>query len=702
MLDELRNAPRIRSHDRQARGERFEHYVRHPLITRWKDEARRLVHLLENGAPWNSAVKHNTVVEAEPSRKPLKFALLRAGSENVEPEAGQRRQNANHMVGVLPTYEAAGKEDARETRRLGGRRGRGGIRHDPDPCFRDPPGANETPEIPRRNDDERRPSSDDRSHEADSTRLGPDVRALVRVNVQQAPAIVLGSLPCPVTDDLLDDRYTGQQCRLHVQAGGEHDVRLGVVDRAYDFTRSPQPGHRPWYANDGDRVDIHGAGVIRESDDRDRSTFLGEFLSKIWNRCSRTADVGRKDAGQDSDSNGSLHAACSFPGNAGIILASRLATPGLGVNLLLFNLCTDLADPTFGFTTSWINGLARRCNRVVVVTLRTGIVDVDANVSVYSLGSPSRMSRPRKVAEFYRVVLRALRTYRIDACFAHMTPHLAALFWPVARLYKIPVLLWYAHGAVPVSLRIAHQLVDRCITSTPTGFRLKSNKLFVLGQGIDTQIFVPPTLPGGEYNRTALTVGRLTPRKRLEQIIESMALLRRSGEDLRLVVAGGTATEADKRYESELRARVDDLSLDDSVKFEGAVPFPRIHGVYWRGAIFVNASETDSLDKAILESMASGCIPISRNRSFARIAQTEGLDFLVPAPGPEGIAERLAEVVALSATERVRLRRRLRELVVRDHSLDALMDKIRRHLEEIGSDASGPVGQVDLIESKPK
>lgn len=358
------------------------------------------------------------------------------------------------------------------------------------------------------------------------------------------------------------------------------------------------------------------------------------------------------------------------------------------MNVLLLNLRTDVADTTLGFTTAWINRLARSCEQVVVVTLFAGLIDVEPNVRVYALSRSSRTSRARKVAEFYRLVLRTLRTSRIDVCFAHMTPLLAGLFWPVAKIHRIPVLLWYAHSAVPLELRIAHLLVDRCVTSTPAGFRLASDKLFVLGQGIDTEVFLPPMQPGPDYESTALSVGRISPRKRLDEVIESIALLRHDHEDMRLLLAGGPITDMDIRYEAEIRARARLLKVDDLVKFEGAVPFHRVCDVYRRGGIFLNVSETGSLDKAILESMASGCIPISRNGSFAGIAREEGLDFLVPSPGPEGVAECLREVLALPPAEKDSLRQRLREIVVKSHGLNALMDEIARQLEELASRAS--------------
>ena len=63
------------------------------------------------------------------------------------------------------------------------------------------------------------------------------------------------------------------------------------------------------------------------------------------------------------------------------------------------------------------------------------------------------------------------------------------------------------------------------------------------------------------------------------------------------------------------------------------MPFPEVPVAYRSGALFLNLSETGAIDKAILESMASGCVPVSRNASYAAIARDNGLDWLVPGAG---------------------------------------------------------------------
>ena len=92
------------------------------------------------------------------------------------------------------------------------------------------------------------------------------------------------------------------------------------------------------------------------------------------------------------------------------------------MRILLFNLATDLDDPILGFTTHWIWALAQRVERIYVITMRTGRVEMPANVQVYSVGKELGYSEPRRLVEFYRHLWRILRHDRIDLCFSHMMP----------------------------------------------------------------------------------------------------------------------------------------------------------------------------------------------------------------------------------------------------------------------------------------
>jgi glycosyltransferase involved in cell wall biosynthesis len=356
------------------------------------------------------------------------------------------------------------------------------------------------------------------------------------------------------------------------------------------------------------------------------------------------------------------------------------------LRLLLLNIRTDVDDTALGFTTAWINSLAPRFERVDVITMHRGTLAVCPNVHVHSLGREAGASRVARVLRFYRLAIAIVVRVRPDVCFAHMTPLLASLFAPIARLGRIKLLLWYAHGNVTRELRIAERLADRCATSTPNGFRLPSSKLAVLGQGVDTNRFT--FRPGGAQAGagTVLSIGRLTAAKHVDEAIRALALL--PARQWRLRVVGGPITGADESYEAGLHALARELHVDDRVEFAGPVPFSRIAGEYRPGAVFLNLSTTGSLDKAILEAMASGCIPVSRNDSFQVLARDHDLEQLVPGEGPEGVAHTLLAIGRLDAGERSDLQLKLRGIVREEHSLERLAGMIYAELEQLAGGAA--------------
>jgi glycosyltransferase involved in cell wall biosynthesis len=353
------------------------------------------------------------------------------------------------------------------------------------------------------------------------------------------------------------------------------------------------------------------------------------------------------------------------------------------LNLLVFNLAMDVSHTSLGFTTHWTNALARRSEHVSVITMTAGELALEPNVAVHSLGKEHGFSEPRRLAEFYRLVYKILRERRIDVCFAHMAPLFAALFAPVAKARRIPILFWYA-GAGSRTMRIAHALADRAVTPTPASFNVPSDKLFVIGHGVDVHVFRPPRKTPPDYERTAITIGRINSKKRIDEMLVALAGVREEhGHELRLEVTGEALTDADRSYAEGLRHRAESLGIAEAVTFAGRVPFPEVPSHYRRGSLFLNLSETHSMDKAILESMASGCVPICRNASFRALAHEHGLQSLVPDDGPQALGRSMVRALGLSPTERDRLVRRLRGIVEQEHSLDSLADKLMGHLGEL-------------------
>lgn len=363
-------------------------------------------------------------------------------------------------------------------------------------------------------------------------------------------------------------------------------------------------------------------------------------------------------------------------------LAERSDRP---MRLVVLNLRTDVDHTALGFTTAWINAMAPAWEIVDVITMHAGRLDVAPNVRVWSMGREAGVGRVQRVFRFYRSLARISVSQRPDAIFSHMSPLLAAMAAPIARLLGAPILLWYAHGNVTRQLAFGERLSDRCVTSTPEGFRLPSRKLAVLGQGVDTHRFGPPHNADAARNRTLLTIGRLTSAKRVDLALEILARVLERHPNVRLRVVGGPVGPDDTAYGDEVKKRSVELGVADAVDWVGPVPFAEIADEYRHGLIFLNLSTTGSLDKAILEAMASGCIPVSRNEAFSRIAGEHGVRHLVPGTGVDDAARVVDEILAMPSDERNLLQRRLRTIVVEEHSLAKLTRAVNTELRDLAS-----------------
>jgi glycosyltransferase involved in cell wall biosynthesis len=132
----------------------------------------------------------------------------------------------------------------------------------------------------------------------------------------------------------------------------------------------------------------------------------------------------------------------------------------------------------------------------------------------------------------------------------------------------------------------------------------------VVGHGIDTDVFVQPKRVEDRYWDTIVSVGRITPIKQIEEMLDGLVLLRdRHAVEPNLELIGGPSTASDRRYEAPLRDRTRALGLDRQVSFRGARPYTAVAACYHAGALVLNLG-AGALDKAILEGMASGCLPI--------------------------------------------------------------------------------------------
>ena len=341
------------------------------------------------------------------------------------------------------------------------------------------------------------------------------------------------------------------------------------------------------------------------------------------------------------------------------------------MRLLLFNLTTDENDPVLGFAVNWIRRLAPYCEYIDVITMYHGTADLPANVNVYSAGRERGLSKPRRVGNFYRHLLRLLATRRYDACFAHMMPLFAGMAGPLLSARGIRTVLWYTHRQRSIQLRMGLAMSWRVVSADASSFPYETDKLRVIGHGIDTD-FYAPAAAGDGGDPLVVQVGRLAAIKHQATTIQAVA-----GTACELALIGGAQAGSAPGYEAMLKEIAGRVGMNQRCRFTGDLPAAAVRDWYRRATVAVNMSPAGLFDKAALESMACGVPTIVCNPAFAPLLG--GYADMLLTSGPNDVAgfrDRLERLFALPQEERAAIGRRLREGVQREHSLDGLTERL--------------------------
>lgn len=228
------------------------------------------------------------------------------------------------------------------------------------------------------------------------------------------------------------------------------------------------------------------------------------------------------------------------------------------------------------------------------------------------------------------------------------------------------------HKAVNLKLRIAEKLVDKIFTASKESFRLPSKKIEITGHGIDLQKFQITNNKLQNTKYRIITTGRIAPVKNLDVLIEVAKILHDKNFNFVIEIAGAPILEQDKIYFEKLKNLIKTKDLENQVIFAGKISYKDIAEFYQKGNLFINLSDTGSLDKAVLEAMACGLLILTSNEAFKNILPSKYLT----SKDPEEIANKiinLSKAVEDSS---------LREYVVNNHNLDGLINKIINSLSK--------------------
>jgi glycosyltransferase involved in cell wall biosynthesis len=342
------------------------------------------------------------------------------------------------------------------------------------------------------------------------------------------------------------------------------------------------------------------------------------------------------------------------------------------MKLLIVTQTVDVNDPILGFFHRWIKEFAKHCEQVHVFALNVGEYSLPENVHVHCLGKSEGKS---KIIWLWRLWQKSwsLRD-EYDSVFVHMNPEyvlFGGLFW---WMLGKRIGLWYAHGTVTFRLRCATFISNTVFTSSAKGFRIASKKRSIVGQGIDTNIFAPKDASYMEDDILRLvTVGRITPVKHLAFLIDVVAKILQQ-QKVMLTIAGVPMNDTDRGHLQDLHHLCAEKGIDRQVVFAGSKTQEEIRDLLHEHHIFVHAGRTGSLDKAVLEAMSAGVHPLTSSEAFTDLFGAEKEFCTYPQGDAEVLVSKLVSI-AERGIDRDRLKR-LRNIVVNEHGIEALIRKI--------------------------
>ena len=321
-------------------------------------------------------------------------------------------------------------------------------------------------------------------------------------------------------------------------------------------------------------------------------------------------------------------------------------------------------DPFLGFFVGWIAEFAAHAETVEVICLEEGTHSLPPNVRIHSLGKErGQMSRLVYAFRFWRLLWNIRGTY--DVVFVHMNPEyliLGGLMW---RIVRIPASLWYVHKSVNMRLRLAAFFAKHIFTASKESCRLGSKKVHLVGHGIDTRLFSGVSKKSVELK--IVTSGRISHTKRLIEMLSVCDVLHTRGIPFTFSIAGAPVFESDMLYEKKLKDIIAQKPYKESVRLLGSMEYTDMPALLRDSAVFLNLSDTGSIDKAVLEPLCMGIPAVSSNIAFKELLSPHGL--YVEGFDPERIADALVRAVGVDMAP-------LQKKVLAEYSLGQLITRI--------------------------
>lgn len=338
----------------------------------------------------------------------------------------------------------------------------------------------------------------------------------------------------------------------------------------------------------------------------------------------------------------------------------------------------DKNDGLAGFTYNWIDRISSKAEKLFVICLEKGNIEgLGKNVKIFSLRNDKNSNNIviRKIRDFIifqKLVLQNIK--KVDGVFCHMNPEYTIAVYPLAKIFNKKIVSWYAHKQITLRLKLMEKITDRILTPSKKSFRLFSKKVIITGHGIDIEKFKPKQ-ENSKEKFVIISVGRISPTKDLETLVKAVDIAVNDFQAKNIVVKiiGAPGLKNHQSYYNALLKMVKAMNLSEHIKFYGEIANKDIPLMLAESDLFINLSNTGSVDKAVLEAMSCGVFVLTSNEAFIGILDEKQIikqnDF-------KTLAKKIIEVKGQDFNKKKILKDRMRKMVKENHNINNLIEKV--------------------------
>lgn len=341
------------------------------------------------------------------------------------------------------------------------------------------------------------------------------------------------------------------------------------------------------------------------------------------------------------------------------------------IRLLILTQKLDKNDDLLGFMHGWIAEFFKKYDKVTVIALGVGEYDLPENVRVLSLGKEDSGSKIKYIFNFYKYIWQERNNY--DSVFVHMNREYVLLGGMLWKLWHKKIYLWYNHAKGSILSDISGWLSDVIFYTSPFSYFSKNKKAKIMPVGINTDIFIRDQSIK-KISNSILCLGRISPVKNVDILIKAAKILKDQGNEFVINIIG---TPTDDSYYSKLKEMVKDYNLNQEINFCGGISNLKTPVEYNKHEIYINLTNSGSMDKTSYEAMACGMPIILCNRSFEKIFPEEFLLSLMFKENNENdLAQKLAKALIMDDELKIKYRAWAQKYVLENHSTKKLVENI--------------------------